>query len=128
MNISLADLKNLWKDVTDWVTGLSGSKPIVRATDLEALIGEANENPAPNTLLERMKQLQEQVNELNDKIDALTDENQNLKVAQYGTNMEVYGATVAQRPPANSVPVGAIYMAVNTGDVWQSNGTDWVVI
>lgn len=104
MNISLADLKNLWKDVTDWVTGISGSKPIVRATDLEALIGEANENPAPNTLLERMKQLQEQVNELNDKIDALTDENQNLKVAQYGTIAKQY--TAADIPANRSLYIG----------------------
>ena len=45
-----------------------------------------------------------------------------------GTSMELYGATIDERPPANSVPVGATYMAVNTQDVWQSNGTDWVVM
>jgi len=42
--------------------------------------------------------------------------------------MEIYGPTVAQRPAANSVPVGAVYMAVNTGEIWQSNGTNWVVL
>ena len=42
--------------------------------------------------------------------------------------MEIYGPTAAQRPPANSVPVGAVYMAVNTGEIWQSNGTNWVVL
>lgn len=51
-----------------------------------------------------------------------------LRVKQYGTIMELYGATIDERPPANSVPVGATYMAVNTQDVWQSNGTDWVVM
>jgi hypothetical protein len=50
------------------------------------------------------------------------------KVQLSGTNMEVYGATVAQRPPANSVPIGATYMAVNTQEVWQSNGIEWVVM
>jgi hypothetical protein len=50
------------------------------------------------------------------------------KVALSGTIMELYGATIDERPPANSVPVGATYMAVNTQDVWQSNGTDWVVM
>lgn len=45
-----------------------------------------------------------------------------------GSIMEQYGATVANRPAANTVPVGAVYMAVNTQEVWQSNGTDWVVI
>ena len=52
----------------------------------------------------------------------------NQKVQLSGTIMELYGATIDERPPANSVPVGATYMAVNTQDVWQSNGTDWVVM
>lgn len=50
------------------------------------------------------------------------------KVTLSGKSMELYGATIDERPPANSVPVGATYMAVNTQDVWQSNGTDWVVM
>lgn len=50
------------------------------------------------------------------------------KVTLSGNIMEIYGATVADRPPANSVPIGATYMAVNTGDVWQSNGFEWVVM
>ena len=29
---------------------------------------------------------------------------------------------------ANSVPIGATYIAVNAQEVWQSNGTDWVVM
>lgn len=50
------------------------------------------------------------------------------KVQLSGNIMEYYGATVAQRPEATEVPVGAAYMAVNTGDVWQSNGFEWVVL
>ncbi len=42
--------------------------------------------------------------------------------------MELYGATVDQRPAINTVPVGAAYMAVNSGNIWQSNGFEWVVI
>ena len=45
-----------------------------------------------------------------------------------GSNMEYYGATVAQRPAANSVPVGAYFMAVQTQEIWQSDGTDWVEV
>lgn len=45
-----------------------------------------------------------------------------------GSNMQLYGATVANRPAANSVPVGAYYMAVQTQEIWQSDGTNWVVI
>jgi len=44
------------------------------------------------------------------------------------SQMEYYGATVADRPAANTVPVGAVYMAVNSGEVWQSNGISWVVM
>ena len=56
------------------------------------------------------------------------DENGNVKVQLSGTIMEFFGATIDERPPANSVPVGAIYMAVNTQEVWQSNGIEWVVM
>jgi len=45
-----------------------------------------------------------------------------------GSNMELYGATVADRPAANMVPIGSVFMAVNTQEMWQSNGTDWVVL
>lgn len=44
------------------------------------------------------------------------------------SNMELYGATVASRPAANAVPVGATFVIVGTENGWQSNGTDWVVI
>lgn len=50
------------------------------------------------------------------------------KVTLSGNIMEIYGATADDRPPANSVPVGAMYMVVGTEEVWQSNGTDWVVM
>lgn len=50
------------------------------------------------------------------------------RVTLSGHAMELFGPTAAQRPAANSVPVGAVYMAVNTGEIWQSNGTDWVML
>lgn len=40
--------------------------------------------------------------------------------------MELYGATVADRPAANSVAMGAVFMAVNTREIWQSNTIEWV--
>jgi len=43
-------------------------------------------------------------------------------------SMEQYGTTVAERPAANTVRVGTIYIAVNTQEAWMSNGTSWVVI
>jgi hypothetical protein len=50
------------------------------------------------------------------------------KVQLSGSNMELFGADDADRPAADTVPVGATYMAVNTGKIWQSNGTSWVVM
>jgi len=57
---------------------------------------------------------------------ALTDGTQ--KVALTGSLMEFYGATEAQRPAANSVPIGTVYMAVQTQQMWQSDGSQWVVM
>jgi hypothetical protein len=45
-----------------------------------------------------------------------------------GSEMEYYGADVSSRPQADVVPVGAVFMAVDTQEVWMSNGTTWVVI
>ena len=42
--------------------------------------------------------------------------------------MEYYGASIEDRPAPDSVPVGAAFMIVGTTNIWQSNGTDWVVI
>jgi len=134
-NITLGELRNLWKTVSDWVSGTGADVPKVQDEDvkeaidaLQELIGEVSADPTSNTLLERIQQLQTEIAALSDKIDDLTDGNQNLKVTLSGTIMEHYGATVAQRPEATEVPVGAAYMAVNTGDVWQSNGFEWVVL
>jgi hypothetical protein len=42
-----------------------------------------------------------------------------------GSNMEHYGPTVNERPAASAVPIGAIYMAVQTQEIWRSDGTNW---
>lgn len=52
--------------------------------------------------------------------------NVGAEVRVSGSAMELFGATVADRPVANAVPVGATYTAVNTQEKWQSNGIDWV--
>ena len=56
------------------------------------------------------------------------DEHGNVKVQQSGTLTELFGASLSDRPPASSVSVGATFMVVGTDIVYQSNGTDWVVI
>ena len=45
-----------------------------------------------------------------------------------GNLTELFGASLSDRPPASSVSVGATFMVVGTDIVYQSNGTDWVVI
>ncbi|ABO51106.1 hypothetical protein Dred_2596 [Desulforamulus reducens MI-1] len=45
-----------------------------------------------------------------------------------GSSLEIYKATVDERPEANTVPVGCVFMAVQTQEMWQSDGTNWVVI
>lgn len=46
-----------------------------------------------------------------------------------GSNMEHFGDTIADRPAANTVPRGAYFMIIGNADtIWQSNGTDWVVL
>lgn len=44
-----------------------------------------------------------------------------------GSNMEYYSKDEATMPSANSVPLGAFCMVVDTGNIWQSDGTDWKV-
>jgi hypothetical protein len=38
----------------------------------------------------------------------------------------VYGAGDNDKPSASSVPIGTFYQAVNTDNIWQSNGSSWV--
>jgi len=51
-----------------------------------------------------------------------------LKVQLSGNLTELFGASLSDRPPASSVSVGATFMVVGDTVVYQSNGTDWVVI
>lgn len=50
------------------------------------------------------------------------------EVKQVGSIVELYGATENDRPFADDVAIGAVYMAVDTQEIWQSNGTEWKVI
>lgn len=52
------------------------------------------------------------------------------KLANISDAMQVvkYGNAIAQRPAASAVPIGAFFMLVPTQELWQSDGTNWVVI
>lgn len=68
----------------------------------------------------------------NNPIEVQADANGNLKTSISGSlpksEMDIYGSTIADRPLASAVAVGTMFKAVTTQEVWQSNGTDWVVI
>ena len=51
-----------------------------------------------------------------------------LPVQLSGSLLERYGPTISERPAANTVPIGAVYMAVQTQQMWQSDGSQWVVM
>jgi hypothetical protein len=111
------------------IKSTDGIKKIADAVTVSGL-----ENLATETKLEAVRTL---VEDLKSELILVKSELANIKANQLsgdqkvtlsGNIMEYYGATVAQRPEATEVPVGAAYMAVNTGDVWQSNGFEWVVL
>jgi len=97
---------------------------VVGALDAAAVSDPA----AAGTLVALLKGVLERLQTVEGKIDGITDGTTPATTQLTGSLMEVYKPTVEERPAANSVPVGAVFMAVNTGEIWQSNGTDWVVI
>lgn len=44
-----------------------------------------------------------------------------------GSNMEYYVKTENDMPSANEVELGAFCMVIDSGEIYQSDGTDWVV-
>lgn len=46
-----------------------------------------------------------------------------------GNDMELYGATIEERPAANTVRVGTTFTLLNKDfDSWFSNGTNWLEV
>ena len=48
-----------------------------------------------------------------------------------GSNMELYGAVIGDRPAANTVSVGATFTIVDDTQefkTWMANGVDWVEV
>ena len=101
--IKLEVFYNAWKAMQDWITGSSANKPKVEVD------GTVEVSNLPTT---------QQVTAT-----------EPLPVSINNSNMTLYGADIADRPAADSVPVGATFTIANADlDTWISNGTDWVVI
>lgn len=91
---------------------------------LAAVIGEAAAAPTANTILARLKSLE-------DKIDAITTGTTPAVTQLTGSKMELYGVAIEDRPDANTVAVGATFTIVDdTGnfDSYISNGTNWMEV
>jgi hypothetical protein len=93
-----------------------------------AILKDASGNvvsPATDAKLEQVKS----------ELELVKSELQTIKANQLSGDQKVqlsgtiFGADLSDRPPANSVPVGTIFVITNAElDAWISNGTDWVVI
>ena len=103
---------------------------------LNALVGEAQAAPTANTLLARLKSLE-------DKIDAITDGTSPAVTQLSGSYVEIGGVsfavsggdtlrnTAANKPNADAAHAAipfCYYHAVDTGVVEVTDGTNWVVI
>jgi len=78
-------------------------------------------SPAANTLLARLKSLE-------DKIDAITAGTTPAVTQLSGSKMELYGTSLDDRPDATTVPIGATFTIVDASQEfrsWMSNGTNW---
>ena len=101
--VKLEVFYNVWKTVQDWILGLIPNKPKV---DVSGTVEVSN--------LPEVQQVAA---------------SEPLPVSINNSNMTLYGADIADRPPADSVAIGTTFTLVNADlDTWISNGTDWVVI
>lgn len=92
-----------------------------KQTALNALIGEVQAAPTANTLLARLKSLE-------DKIAAIIAGTTPATVTVSGSKMKLYGATISDRPDATTVPIGATFTIVDATQEfksWMSDGVSW---
>ena len=103
---------------------------------LATLVGEVQASPTANTLLARIKSLE-------DKIDAIVDGSAPAVTQLSGSNVEIGGVsfavsggdtlrnTAANKPNADAAHAAipfCYYHAIDTGAIEVTDGTNWVVI
>ncbi len=95
-------------------------KLAIQATEIETLLSALNGKDY-STLAKQ--------NEILTKLAALeTKLNSALDVQLSGSSMELYGSGIATRPAADTVSIGTVYMDVTGQVIYQSDGTNWVVM
>lgn len=68
------------------------------------------------------------VEALEEKVDKMLDGTTPANVQLTGSKMELYGASLDDRPDATTVPIGATFTIVDASQEfrsWMSNGTNW---
>lgn len=109
----------------------------VRASEIETILNKlASENKLEQaralleTLADTDYATEATLAQTVEKLQALLDRlEQAVPVSVKGSLPAIWGADVAERPPANEVPVGQQFILANENlDAWVSNGTEWVVI
>jgi hypothetical protein len=127
--VSLGDVFQKFKDIADWATSTSTSKPKVRAEDLEALIGSLNTAAVTDPTLSAT-----QIALLKGIVKLLIEKIEIKKIDGTTSTQDARDlrGLAANKPAANTVPIGSTYLSVDTdphGDAIEiSNGTSWVVI
>jgi hypothetical protein len=121
------------KTLTDLATALAplatSAKQAEAIAALGAIANAAVTDPAANgTAIALLKGLLSRIQTLENKIDSITDGTSPATVQLSGSSMELYGASVGDRPEATDVAVGTTFTIVDDTQefkTWMSNGTDW---
>ena len=124
------------KTLTDLAAALAplatSAKQAEAIAALGAIANAAVTDPAANgTAIALLKGLLSRIQTLENKIDSITDGTSPATVQLSGSNMELYGAVIGDRPAANTVAAGTTFTIVDdTQDfkTWMSNGVDWVEV
>jgi hypothetical protein len=124
------------KTLTDLATALAplatSAKQAEAIAALGAIANAAVTDPAANgTAIALLKGLLSRIQTLENKIDSITDGTSPATVQLSGSKMELYGASLDDRPDATTVPIGTTFTIVDdTGnfDSYISDGTNWMEV
>jgi hypothetical protein len=124
------------KTLTDLATALAplatSAKQAEAIAALGAIANAAVTDPAANgTAIALLKGLLSRIQTLENKIDSITDGTSPATVQLSGSNMELYGAVIGDRPAANTVAAGTTFTIVDDTQefkTWMANGVDWLEV
>jgi hypothetical protein len=94
---------------------------------LAALIGEVDADPTANTLLARLKSLEDKIAAIDSVLDAIVDGSTPAVTQLSGSYV---GYSTDTKPTISNYTPGTeiTFLELDTGDVYVYDGTDWVVL